>query len=463
MNTVTPKKRIKHFLLYVIAGVASLGGLLSGFDTGVISGALLFINDTWPLTTLEQGWVVSSALVGAVVGAAVNGVLADVYGRKKVIIATGTIFAIGSILCGFATSVSWLIAGRMILGLAIGMVNFVIPLYLSELSPQKVRGMLVSLYQLAITAGILFSYLINRIFALSEYNWRWMLGAGLIPALILLIGISFLGDTPRWLISKKREDEAKEIFKKIEPNEDADKHIEEIKSTLPKAVKASQKKKKVFESWMLIPVSVGIIIMFIQICTGINTIIYYTATIFKAAGFTDTIGALYATIGVGFVNFVMTFVAIFFTDKIGRKPLLYAGLSGMTISLFALGASFYFKNTLGLDLKWVSVGSIVTFIACFAFSLGPIAWILISEIMPLKIRGTAMSIATMSNFAFNFIIALIFPTLLETIGEAYTFWIFGFVGIFSLFYTYYYIPETKGRSLEQIEQNWKKRLPARQF
>ena len=463
MNTVIPKKRIKHFLLYVIASVASLGGLLSGFDTGVISGALLFINDTWPLTTLEQGWVVSSALVGAVVGAAVNGVLADVYGRKKVIIATGTIFAIGSILCGFATSVSWLIAGRMILGLAIGMVNFVIPLYLSELSPQKVRGMLVSLYQLAITAGILFSYLINRIFALSEYNWRWMLGAGLIPALILLIGISFLGDTPRWLISKKREDEAKEIFKKIEPDEDADKHIEEIKSTLPKAVKVSQKKKKVFESWMLMPVSVGIIIMFIQICTGINTIIYYTATIFKAAGFTDTIGALYATIGVGFVNFAMTFVAIFFTDKVGRKPLLYAGLSGMTISLFALGASFYFKNTLGLDLKWVSVGSIVTFIACFAFSLGPIAWILISEIMPLKIRGTAMSIATMSNFAFNFIIALIFPTLLETIGEAYTFWVFGFVGIFSLFYTYYYIPETKGRSLEQIEQNWKKRLPARQF
>ena len=463
MNTVIPKKRIKHFLLYVIAGVASLGGLLSGFDTGVISGALLFINDTWPLTTLEQGWVVSSALVGAVVGAAVNGVLADVYGRKKVIIATGTIFGIGSILCGFATSVSWLIAGRMILGLAIGMVNFVIPLYLSELSPQKVRGMLVSLYQLAITAGILFSYLINRIFALSEYNWRWMLGAGLIPALILLIGISFLGDTPRWLISKKREDEAKEIFKKIEPDEDADKHIEEIKSTLPKAVKASQKKKKVFESWMLMPVSVGIIIMFIQICTGINTIIYYTATIFKAAGFTDTIGALYATIGVGFVNFAMTFVAIFFTDKVGRKPLLYAGLSGMTVSLFALGASFYFKNTLGLDLKWVSVGSIVTFIACFAFSLGPIAWILISEIMPLKIRGTAMSIATMSNFAFNFIIALIFPTLLETIGEAYTFWVFGFVGIFSLFYTYYYIPETKGRSLEQIEQNWKKRLPARQF
>ena len=461
MHASTAKHQIRHLWLYIIAGVASLGGLLSGFDTGVISGALLFINDTWPLSTLEQGWVVSSALVGAVLGAAGNGVLADVYGRKKVIIATGTIFAVGSLLCAFSPSVFWLITGRMILGLAIGMVNFVIPLYLSELSPQKVRGMLVSLYQLAITAGILFSYLINRIFALSEHNWRWMLGAGLIPALILLIGIAFLGDTPRWLISKKREDEARKIFQKIEPEADVEQHIAEIRSTLPSPVK--NKKKKVFEHWMLAPVLVGVIIMFIQICTGINTIIYYTATIFKAAGFTDTLGALYATIGVGVVNFAMTFVAIFFTDKIGRKPLLYAGLSGITISLFALGASFYFKSALGIDLKWLSVGSIIAFIACFAFSLGPIAWILISEIMPLKIRGTAMSIATMSNFVFNFIVALIFPTLLKTIGEAHTFWIFGFVGIFSLFYTYYYIPETKGRSLEQIENNWKKGIPARRF
>lgn len=215
MNEKTMRFKARHIWLYIIAGVASLGGLLSGFDTGVISGALLFINDTWPLSAFEQGWVVSSALVGAVIGAAANGALADIYGRKKVIIATAVVFAVGSILCGFATSVAWLIAGRMILGLAIGMVNFVIPLYLSELSPQKVRGMLVSLYQLAITAGILFSYLINRVFALTEYNWRWMLGAGLIPALILLIGISFLGDTPRWLISQKREHEAKDIFEKL--------------------------------------------------------------------------------------------------------------------------------------------------------------------------------------------------------------------------------------------------------
>ncbi len=462
MNAAKSLKKKNHFWLYVIAGVASLGGLLSGFDTGVISGALLFINDTWPLDSLQKGWVVSSALVGAVIGAAANGVLADVYGRKKVIIATALIFAVGSVICGFAVSVSWLIAGRMILGLAIGMVNFVVPLYLSEISPQRVRGMLVSLYQLAITAGILFSYLINRVFALTEHNWRWMLGSGLIPALVLLIGISFLGDTPRWLISKRREKEAREIFVKIEPDANVDKHISEIRSAIENQEQKSSS-RKIFASWMLMPVIVGIGMMFMQICTGINTIIYYTATIFKAAGFSSNIGALYATIGVGLVNFLMTFVAIFFTDKIGRKPLLYAGLAGITASLFVLGASFYFTAELGNSLKWVAIGSIVVFIASFAFSLGPIGWIVISEIMPLKIRGFAMSLCTMANFGFNFIVALTFPVLLEKIGEAYTFWIFGVIGIFSLFFTYFCLPETKGRSLEQIEKNWADRVPARKF
>ena len=209
--------KIKHFWLYVIAVVASLGGLLSGFDTGVISGALLYINETWNMSAWEQGWIVSSAIVGAVIGAAMNGSLSDIYGRKKIIVATGIIFAIGSILCGYAHTPMALILSRGLIGLAVGMVNFVVPMYLSEIAPQKIRGMLVSLYQLAITGGILFSYLINRVFANTEYNWRWMVGAGLIPAIILLIGISFLGDTPRWLISKQRDKEAKEIFKKINP------------------------------------------------------------------------------------------------------------------------------------------------------------------------------------------------------------------------------------------------------
>lgn len=388
----------RHFWLYVIAAVASLGGLLAGFDMGVISGALLFINDTWNMSDFTKGWVVSSAIVGAVIGAAGNGFLSDIYGRKKVIIATALIFAVGSVICAAAP---------------------------------------------------------------SEYNWRWMLLSGLFPALVMLIGISFLGDTPRWLISKKREDEARRIFLDIDPDCNPEQQIKEIRQTIKRAQKNDGHSG--FQRWMLMPVFVGVGMMFMQICTGINTIIYYTTTIFKVAGFSSAIGAIYATIGIGFVNFFMTFVAIVFADRIGRKPLLYAGLSGVTVSLFALGASFWFADALGDNLKWMAVGSVVVYIASFAFSLGPIGWIVVSEILPLKIRGLAMSICTVANMAFNFVVVLTFLPLINSVGEARTFWMYGIIGIFCLFFTYRYLPETKGRSLEQIEKNWAEGVPARKF
>lgn len=453
--------KIKHFWLYVIAVVASLGGLLSGFDTGVVSGALLFINETWTISPFEQGWIVSAAIVGAVIGAAMNGSLSDIYGRKKIIVATGVIFALGSLMCAYATTPYWLIAARVVIGLAVGMVNFVVPLYLSEIAPQKIRGMLVSLFQLAITAGILFSYLINRVFANAEYNWRWMLGAGLVPAVILLVGITFLGDTPRWLISKKRDDEARKIFLKINPEDNAEAHIKEVRATIQG--NNPSKKQKVFQKWMLMPVFVGVGMMFMQICTGINTIIFYTTTIFKIAGFADNISAIYATIGIGAVNFMMTFVAIFFTDRWGRKPLLYIGLWGVLIALLALGGAFHFAAELGDNLKWIAVASVVLYITAFAMSLGPIGWIMVSEILPLKIRGFAMSLCTVANFGFNFIVVLSFLPLLHSIGEAYTFWIFAGIAVLSLLFTYFLVPETKGISLEKIEKNWREGVPARQF
>ena len=453
--------KIKHFWLYIIAVVASLGGLLSGFDTGVVSGALLFINETWTISPFEQGWIVSAAIVGAVIGAAMNGSLSDIYGRKKIIVATGVIFALGSLMCAYATTPYWLIAARVVIGLAVGMVNFVVPLYLSEIAPQKIRGMLVSLFQLAITAGILFSYLINRVFANAEYNWRWMLGAGLVPAVILLVGITFLGDTPRWLISKKRDDEAREIFLKINPEDDAEAHIKEVRATIQG--NSPSKKQKVFQKWMLMPVFVGVGMMFMQICTGINTIIFYTTTIFKIAGFADNISAIYATIGIGAVNFLMTFVAIFFTDRWGRKPLLYVGLWGVLIALLALGGAFHFAAELGDNLKWIAVASVVLYITAFAMSLGPIGWIMVSEILPLKIRGFAMSLCTVANFGFNFIVVLSFLPLIHSIGEAYTFWIFAGIAVLSLLFTYFLVPETKGISLEKIEKNWREGVPARQF
>ena len=451
---------MKYIWLYVVAIVASLGGLLSGYDTGVISGALLFINETWILPDTLQGFLVSSVLIGAVIGAATNGVLADIFGRKKIIMATAVIFILGSVMCAFAPNVYVLIISRIFVGFAVGIVNFVVPLYLSEISPKNLRGTLVSLYQWAITSGILFSYFINAAFAQAVYNWRWMLFAGVLPGLILFVGMYLKSDTPRWLVSKNREDEAKAIFQKIEPDIDTEKEIQDIKATLKTE---GQDKKFRFKKWMIMPFVVGVGIMFAQICTGINTIIYYAPTIFKTAGFDSNLTAIYATTGIGVVNFVMTIVAVFFTDRLGRKPLLYFGLTGVMFSLFALGTSFAFANILGSSLKWVAVGSLVTYIVCFAMSLGPIGWILVSEVFPLKIRGVAMSICTVSNFAFNFFVVGSFPILLHRIGGAWTFWMFGAVSLLCIIFVYFFVPETKGISLEQIESNWRKGINPRKF
>ena len=451
----------KHLWLYIITIVASLGGLLSGFDMGVISGALLFIKSDWNLGEDQQSLLVSAAIIGAIIGAAGNGFLADLYGRKKVIVATAVIFIVASVLCAFSPDITWLVISRMMIGLAVGMVNFVVPVYLSEIAPQRIRGMLVSLFQLAITAGILFSYLINGAFAEAVYNWRWMMGAGVLPALILLAGIIFLEDTPRWLLSKQRESEARAVFKKIEPDKSVTKQIKEIKQNL-EAEKAAGEKVS-FQRWMLMPVFVGVGMMFAQICTGINTIIYYTATIFQNAGFASNTSAIYATIGVGAVNFVMTIVAIAFTDRWGRKPLLYAGLCGMLVALACLGTAFRFGDVLGESLRWVAVGSVIVYIACFAFSLGPIGWIMVSEVLPLKIRGFAMGICTVANFTFNLIIVSSFPILVSKIGEGYTFWIFGVISVLCLLFVFFFVPETKGISLERIEANWRNRIPARKF
>ncbi len=451
---------MKYIWLYVVAIVASLGGLLSGYDTGVISGALLFINETWILPDTLQGFLVSSVLIGAVIGAATNGVLADIFGRKKIIMATAVIFILGSVMCAFAPNVYVLIISRIFVGFAVGIVNFVVPLYLSEISPKNLRGTLVSLYQWAITSGILFSYFINAAFAQAVYNWRWMLFAGVLPGLILFVGMYLMSDTPRWLVSKNREDEAKVIFQKIEPDIDTEKEIQDIKATLKTE---GQDKKFRFKKWMIMPFVVGVGIMFAQICTGINTIIYYAPTIFKTAGFDSNLTAIYATTGIGVVNFVMTIVAVFFTDRLGRKPLLYFGLTGVMFSLFALGTSFAFANILGSSLKWVAVGSLVTYIICFAMSLGPIGWILVSEVFPLKIRGVAMSICTVSNFAFNFFVVGSFPILLHRIGGAWTFWMFGVVSLLCIIFVYFFVPETKGISLEQIESNWRKGINPRKF
>ncbi len=447
-------------ILYLVAFIVALGGLLSGFDTGVISGALLFIKDEWNLSDYLQGILVSSTLVGATIGAILNGHLADLFGRKKILIFTAVLFFIGSIFCAAAPNINILILSRFIVGLAIGVVTFATPLYLSEISPEKIRGSLVSLFQLAITIGILFSYLVNAGFANIQFGWRLMLLFGVFPALILGIGMFFMSDTPRWLISKGKDDEAKKVFKRIEPGIDADKEILEIKNVLQNK---DNDKKFEFKKWMLAPLFLGIGLMFCQQWTGINTIIYYAPTILKIAGFNSNSSAIYATVGIGIVNCLMTFIAIFLSDKTGRKPLLYAGLIGMALCLFILGSAFQFGEALGASLKWVSLFSSMFYIAFFSFSLGPIILLLVSEIFPLKFRGLGMSISTMSNFLFNFTVTLSFLPLINKISESYTFYLYGMIAIICLFYVYFMVPETKGITLEKIEENWQNGVNPRDF
>ena len=447
-------------ILYLVAFIVALGGLLSGFDTGVISGALLFIKDEWNLSDYLQGILVSSTLVGATIGAILNGHLADLFGRKKILIFTAVLFFIGSIFCAAAPNINILILSRFIVGLAIGVVTFATPLYLSEISPEKIRGSLVSLFQLAITIGILFSYLVNAGFANIQFGWRLMLLFGVFPALILGIGMFFMSDTPRWLISKGKDDEAKKVFKRIEPGIDADKEILEIKNVLQNK---DNDKKFEFKKWMFAPLFLGIGLMFCQQWTGINTIIYYAPTILKIAGFNSNSSAIYATVGIGIVNFLMTFIAIFLSDKTGRKPLLYAGLIGMALCLFILGSAFQFSEALGASLKWVSLFSSMFYIAFFSFSLGPIILLLVSEIFPLKFRGLGMSISTMSNFLFNFTVTLSFLPLINKISESYTFYLYGMIAIICLFYVYFMVPETKGITLEKIEENWQNGVNPRDF
>lgn len=447
-----PAHKSNKGLVYFIAAIAATGGLLFGFDTGVISGAILFITDEWGLTAEAKGLVVSSVLIGAMFGAALSGKLADHYSRRNVIIATAGIFFLGSIGTAFAPNSELLIFGRIIIGIAIGVASFTVPLYISEISPSNVRGALVSLNQLAITIGIVLSYVVDTAFAPVENGWRFMFGVGIFPAIILGVGMFFLPKTPRWLMSKNYEKEARRVLAKIEGEENVEEHIQNMKNAIKE--ESGAKLTDLVLPWLRPALIIGIGMMFIQQCTGINTVIYYAPTIFQLAGFESAQSAIMATTVVGVVNVLLTIVSIVLIDKVGRKPLLYVGLSGMTLSLGVLGLSFFLQASLGTALKWVAISSMLVYIASFAVSLGPICWLLISEIYPLKIRGVAMSIATFSNWAFNFIVALTFPILIEYIKEPSTFWIYTALSILGLFFCYYYVPETKGHTLEEIEEHW---------
>ncbi len=461
-------------LVIVIAAVASTGGLLFGFDTGVISGALPFLQKSWNLSTGAEEWVTTAALIGAVIGALSSGRIADNFGRKKVIIATSIIFAVGSILTGASTSPVFLSLSRVVIGIAIGISSFTVPLYISEISPTKIRGALVSSFQLMITIGILVSYFSDHAFAneANPFSWRWMFYVGVFPALILFIGMLFLPETPRFLIGKGKVDKGRKILAKVEDPVLVEEAIQKIQEDIRLEELQATNWTEIFKPWLRNALFIAIGIMFVQQFVGINTIIYYAPTVFIIAGFAGAKAAIAATIIVGAVNVLSTILSMFLIDKLGRRKLYFIGLTGMAISLAALGTFFLMKDSLGASLKYVTVGSMIVYIFFFAVSLGPLGWLIISEIFPLKVRGLGMSIGSLSNWLFNAIVTFTFLKLawlftapgMEIVHEgakkadpnpAGAFFVYAVIAVLGIIWGIKYIPETKGLTLEHIEQHWR--------
>ncbi len=439
------------------AAITATGGLLFGYDTGVISGALLFIRQEFaPLSPFTQGLIVSFLLVGAMVGALSGGPLSDRIGRRPTALFAALVFGIGAIAAALAPSVAFLIIARFLLGLGVGLASMIVPLYIAEIAPAGRRGELVSLNQLMITIGILLSYIVGVAFAPIE-GWRWMFGVALIPALILGIGMFRLPESPRWLFEHGQLDKAREVLSLSRSPREVEQEFREMQEIKDQDRELSQERVSYGE--LLAPfvrpaLVIGIGLAIFQQITGINTVIYYAPTILQGVGFSEG-GAIAATaLGVGVVNVGFTILAVRIIDRVGRRPLLIIGLIGMIISLALLGLVFSLGSTSGAAGLLATV-CLALYIASFAISLGPVFWLMISEIYPLRIRGSAMSVASIANWGSNFLVALIFPVLLATLGGAGSFWLFAALGIVAWFFVYFKVPETKGRSLEQIEASFR--------
>jgi SP family galactose:H+ symporter-like MFS transporter len=439
--------------IYLAAAFAGLGGLLFGYDTGVISGAQLFYATDFSLSKDAIEVMVAAGLAGAAAGALLGGRLADHFGRRTLLIFTALIFAAGALVCASATSAAILFAGRIIVGLGIGLSSGTVPVYISEVSPADARGWTVSLFQLAITVGILLAYLVDYAFA-DMRGWRWMFGLAVVPAAIFALGMLFLPESPRWLVRRGRLETARAILSRIRDTSDVDSELQEIERSFQQA--QEQGNWRDLLSPALRPaLVVGIGLAVFQQVTGINTVIYYAPIIIQSAGIPSASGAIHTTAGIGVVNVLMTIVSMWLIDRVGRRPLLLTGITGMVITLGVLGWAFHSASA-GGALAWLAVISIMVYVASFAISLGPIFWLLIAEIYPLKVRSSSEGLAATFNWGSNLVVSLTFLTLLRTIGAPQTFWLYALFAVGACLFSYYLVPETKGRTLEQIEAFWRK-------
>ena len=461
----TENQKINRPYLFFIAFAAALGGFLFGYDTAVISGTISMVKTQFDLNVVTEGWFVSSALVGCIIGASLAGEMSDRFGRKSSLILSGFLFllsALGSAICATHTQ---LIIYRLVGGMGVGIASMLSPLYISEVSPANIRGRMVALYQFAITIGIVSAYFANASFLrLSETGvfagsdgilhqvfvsevWRAMFGSEAVPALLFLIMMFFVPSSPRWLVAKNKNKKAEKVLAKINSVEIAKQELESIKAAVAKEEVGSW--KALFSKGVRIAVFAGIGLGVLSQLTGINAIIYYGPRIMEEAGIrlSDAIGG---QVIIGVVNMLATIFAIMKIDKYGRKKLMLGGVTGMFLSLIMVGVLFYIGQTQGILLLLF----ILTFITSFAIGYGPVVWVLLSEIYPTKIRGRAMSLATLSLWIGTAIIGQIVPWMLSVLTPAGTFLIFALCCI-PVPFILKLIPETKGLSLEDIEETWR--------
>ncbi|HET9177236.1 MAG TPA: sugar porter family MFS transporter [Terriglobia bacterium] len=430
----------------VIAFAAALGGLLFGYDTSVISGAILFVRQQFQLTPFETELAVSMVLAGAAIGAGCAGYFGDRYGRRPVLIVTAILFGVFAVLTGMANGLPLFLAARFMVGIAVGIASMLTPLYIAELAPPKIRGALVTLNQLAIVTGIVVAYYVDYLFSAS-FNWRAMFISAVVPSVVLLIALVFLPESPRWLVVRRQEDDAYRILDRIESSEDARRHLEELK-----AVTGSGRLRfrDLFGGRFRKPLMIGVGLAIFQQITGVNAIIYYTPTILQMAGFQSARSAILATVLVGGVNLLLTIAALFLLDRVGRRPLLLFGIGGMLVSLIFLGYLFGAAHV----SRAAILSDVLAYLACFAIGLGPVFWLLISEIYPTTIRGQAMSVASVTIWIFDLLVSVTFLSLVGAVGARFSFWIYAAACGAAFVFAFWLVPETKGRSLEEIEASW---------
>ncbi|NEN24592.1 sugar porter family MFS transporter [Cryomorpha ignava] len=466
------RTRKSKFYILAITFVAALGGLLFGYDTGVIGGSQLYFTEYFSFSATQQGWAVGSALFGCLFGAAVSGFLINKFSQKNALLLSAILFTISAWGSGVPESLNMLVIFRIIGGIGLGIASMTAPMYIAEIAPPNLRGRLVSYYQLAIVIGffVVFvaTYFIGggntydlspeEITAIHDYNvnrgWRLMFWSELIPSSLFFVLLLFVPNSPRWLMLKGRNEEAKVILHKMNDSDEvAEQEYREIERSLKEGV--SVKKASPFQPKYRKVLFIGVALSILQQVTGINAILYYGAEIFSNALGYGPEDALKQQILLGLVNLVFTFVAIYSVDKWGRKPLLMTGVTGMLLGLLTVGFSLY-TGQLGI----VSLVGILVFIASFALSMGPVTWVLLSEIFPNKIRGMAMSIAVAAQWLFNGIVASVFPILVKSnvnetaFNGALPYFIFGFFCVITIVFVYRMIPETKNKSLEELERIW---------